>query len=82
MEKLLKYLNSLSKADRSAYVGACETTEGYLRKAISKGQRLGESLCIALERESGRIVQCEDLHADVDWDYLRGTPKSKEANHA
>ena len=71
MEKLLKYLNSLNKADRSAYVVACETTEGYLRKAISTGQRLGESLCIALDRESAAVVRCEDIRPDVDWEYLR-----------
>lgn len=73
MDKLLKYLNSLNKADRSAFVAACKTSEGYLRKAISKGQSLGEGLCIAIERESARAVRCEDLRPDVDWAYLRGT---------
>lgn len=71
MEKLLSYLNSLPKEARSNYVGRCRTSEGYLRKAISKGQRLGEGLCISLDRESGGTVRCEDLRPDVDWAYLR-----------
>lgn len=73
MEKLLAYLNSLPKAERTDLVARCETSEGYLRKAISKGQRLGESLCINLERESGRAIRCEEMRPDVDWAYLRAT---------
>lgn len=72
MDKLLKHLNSLNKADRSAFVAACETSEGYLRKAISTGQKIGERLCIAIDRESQGAVRCEDLRTDVDWEYLRG----------
>lgn len=71
MDKLLAYLNSLPKTERVDLVMRCKTSEGYLRKAISKGQRLGESLCISLERESSRAVLCEDLRPDVDWAYLR-----------
>lgn len=80
MEKLLAYLNSLPKAERTDLVTRCETTEGYLRKAISKGQRLGESLCINLERESGRAIRCEEMRPDVDWAYIRSTnPTTQEA---
>lgn len=71
MDKLLAYLNSLAKAERLDLVTRCETSEGYLRKAISKGQRLGESLCINLDRETGGAIRCEDLRPDVDWAYLR-----------
>lgn len=82
MDKLLAYLNGLTKAERSALAIRCETSEGYLRKAISKGQRLGERLCINLERESGRAIRCEELRPDVDWAYLRATqPPSQEAAH-
>jgi DNA-binding transcriptional regulator YdaS (Cro superfamily) len=73
MDKLLTYLNGLPKADRQAFVARCDTSEGCLRKAISKGQRLGESLCIAIDRESGGAVRCEDIRTDVDWAYLRNT---------
>lgn len=71
MQTLLNYLNGLGKADRASFVERCGTSEGYLRKAISKGQRLGEGLCIAIDRESLRAVRCEDLRPDVDWAYLR-----------
>ena len=73
MDKLLAYLNSLPKVGRFDFVTRCETSEGYLRKAISKGQRLGESLCINLDRESGGEIRCEDMRPDVDWAYLRAT---------
>lgn len=42
-----------------------------MRKAISTGQKIGESLCIRIERESSRAVRCEDIRPDVDWLYLR-----------
>nr|WP_254699914.1 YdaS family helix-turn-helix protein [Trinickia violacea] len=51
----------------------CGTTIGYLRKALSAGQRLGESLCINIDRESRGAVCCEDLRDDVDWAHLRDT---------
>lgn len=79
MDKLLTYLNSLPKAERQGFVTRCITSEGYLRKAISKGQRLGESLCINLDRESGGAVRCEDLRPDVDWAYLRASNPATEA---
>lgn len=73
MDKLRTYLNSLPKAERAAYVDACGTSESYLRKAISTGQRLGVELCISLDRESKGIVKCERLRPDVDWAYLRSS---------
>ena len=71
MDKLLKYLNSLTKDDRAAYVTACGTSEGYLRKAASRHQAFRAELCILLERESGGAVRCEDLLPDADWAYIR-----------
>lgn len=73
MEKLLAYLNGLSKADRVIFTLACHTSEGYLRKAISVGQQLGESLCINIDRESLGAVPCEVLRPDVDWAHLRAS---------
>jgi DNA-binding transcriptional regulator YdaS (Cro superfamily) len=71
MDKLLKYLNSLEKEARAAYAAACGTTEGYLRKAVSRDQKFNAELCISLERESGGAVRCEDLLPDADWAYIR-----------
>lgn len=74
MKKLLSYLNGLPTTEQVNFAQRSGTTVGYLRKAISKGQQLGEGLCINLERESGRAVLCEDLRDDVDWAYMRNTP--------
>lgn len=82
METLRTYLNSLSSQDQSVFCDRCKTSVGYLRKAISVGQKIGESLAIVIERESGGAVRCEDLRPDVDWAYLRGTNKQESARAA
>lgn len=73
MDQLRAYLNSLSPGDQAAFATRCGTSLGYLRKALSKGQALGEKLCINVERESDRAVLCEQLRGDVDWAYMRGS---------
>lgn len=73
MKALLDYLSRMPAAERETFARRCGTTIGYLRKAASVGQRLGESLCISIERESHRAVLCEQIRPDVDWGYLRGT---------
>lgn len=73
MNTLLAYLNSLSPEEQTAFAARCDTSIGYLRKAISIDQRLGESLCINIERESGGAVRCEDIRPDTDWAFLRGS---------
>jgi DNA-binding transcriptional regulator YdaS (Cro superfamily) len=82
MDKLRAFLNNLGKSERAEFCAACETTERYLRKAVSVNQRLGESLCINIDRESRGAVCCEDLRPDVDWAYLRGTAKDERAGGA
>jgi DNA-binding transcriptional regulator YdaS (Cro superfamily) len=74
MKKLLDYLNRLTPPEQAEFARRSGTTVGYLRKAISTGQRIGETICINLERESGRAVVCEDLRSDVDWAFIRNTP--------
>lgn len=73
METLRDHLNSLSPREQAEFAERCNTSLGYLRKAISIDQRLGADLVIAIERESGGKVRCEELRDDVDWSYLRGT---------
>ncbi len=79
MEKLLNYLNSLPSDEQKTFCLQCGTTVGYLRKAVSLGQKIGESLCINIERESQRKVVCEDLRPDVDWAFVRKHPKKRAA---
>lgn len=73
MESLRSYLNSLTAAEKDEFRRACNTSIGYLRKAICEGDLLRESLCIAIERESGGRVRLEDLRPDVDWAYVRNS---------
>ena len=71
MKELLTYLNSLPVTEQQAFARRADTSVGYLRKACSMRQRLGADLVIALERESGGALRCEQLRPDVDWAYLR-----------
>lgn len=82
MKAVLKYLSSLDPGERDAFARRCGTSVGYLRKAASAGQKLGESLCIAIERESCRSVLCEQIRPDVDWAFLRGTAPLAEGQVA
>lgn len=78
MITLRTYINSLPTDAQRAFAERCGTSVGYLRKAISVGQPIRESLCINIERESAAKVRCEDLRPDVDWAYLR----QSGANHS
>jgi len=70
---LKTYLEGLSSDERAALATACDSTVGHIRN-VSYGYRsCAEKLAIALERESGGEVRCEDLRPDVDWQFLRNT---------
>ena len=72
MDKLLAYLNGLPPDDQKAFAARCNTTVGYLRKACSVGQQLGDMLCLRIGIESAGVIRPEDLAPGVDWHYLRG----------
>ncbi|MCO1361021.1 helix-turn-helix domain-containing protein [Burkholderia multivorans] len=61
MEKLKVFLNSLTTAKQREFAQRVGTSINYLRKAICRKQQLGAAFCIAIERESGGAVCCEDL---------------------
>jgi DNA-binding transcriptional regulator YdaS (Cro superfamily) len=82
MDDLIAYLNKLPVDEREPFAKRCGTTVGYLRKAASVGQRLGEGICIGVERETGGVIRCESLRDDVDWDYIRGTKSAKGSRRA
>lgn len=71
MENLRLFLNSLSTDEQAAFALRCETSVGYLRKAISIGQPISEKTVIAIERETHGRIRCEELRPDVDWHVLR-----------
>jgi DNA-binding transcriptional regulator YdaS (Cro superfamily) len=80
MDTLLTYLNSLPTTEQAYFAARCGTTVGYLRKACSIGQRIGEKLCIDIEKATSGQVRCETLRPDVDWAYLRNSDcKHQEA---
>lgn len=79
MDDIITYLNSLEVAAQHDFASRCGTSVGYIRKAVSAKQKIGESLCINFERESKGVVRAESLRPDVDWAFLRGTKKRKAA---
>jgi len=66
MEELLRFLNELPKDAQHAFAAKCKTSLGYLRKACSKGQKLGPVLCVLLERHSKGRVSRKVLHPN-EW---------------
>jgi DNA-binding transcriptional regulator YdaS (Cro superfamily) len=73
MEKLRLLLNGIPTAEQRDFATRCGTSVGYLRKAISSGQKIAESTCINIERESCGAVRVEDLRTDVDWAVIRNS---------
>ena len=61
MEELRIFLNSLSSDEQRMFACECGTSIGYLRKALSKGQVLGASLCVLIERASNGEVTRQQL---------------------
>lgn len=79
MSTLLTHLNSLPVPEQVMFARRCKTSVGYIRKAVSKGQRFDVALCISFERESGGAVRCEEVRPDVDWSFLRGSKHKRAA---
>ena len=71
MQKLAAYINGLPFEQRKAFAGRCETSIGYLRKAVSLRQRLGIELCARIEVASGGEVTGAYLRPDADWEAIR-----------
>lgn len=66
MEILRMYLNALSLEQQREFANQCETSLEYLRKAISKKQKLGPALSVLIESRSCGAVSRKSLHPD-DW---------------
>jgi DNA-binding transcriptional regulator YdaS (Cro superfamily) len=64
MDKLIAYLNSLTKEKRAEFAARCGTSEGYMRKARSTNQRFRCELCVRIEMVSGGAVTRPDLRDD------------------
>lgn len=77
--ELKSYFRGLSQEAREQFCARCGSTYKYLRLVSYGAKTPGESLAIAIERESAGAVTCEELRPDVDWAYLRGTAKREAA---
>lgn len=82
MECIRTYLNSLPVAQQEKFAADCGTTLGYLRKALSTGEDIRESVVINMERESKGAIPCEKVRPDVDWAVLRGKPRPRASSRA
>ena len=71
MEKLRTYLNHRTTDEQFHFARRCGTTIGYLRRRISDRGNIGPGIVMAIERESGGEVRCEDLRPYIDWSVLR-----------
>lgn len=72
---LKTFLKSMSLTERVGFADKCGTTYPHLRNVAYGLRKAAEKLSIAIERESGGLVRCEELRPDVDWAYIRGTAK-------
>jgi len=66
MDTLRIYLNALTIGEQRDFATKCCTSVEYLRKAISKKQKLGPALSVLIESSSDGSVSRKDLHPD-DW---------------
>jgi len=73
MNELRSYINSLPQEARDEFARRVGTSIRYLRKAISKGQKIGSGYAVAIERETAGVVRVEQIRPDVDWAVIRGT---------
>jgi DNA-binding transcriptional regulator YdaS (Cro superfamily) len=71
--ELKSFLKTMSLLERDEFAKRCGTTAGHLRNIAYGDRSCGESLAIAIDRESDSSVTCEELRSDVDWAHLRGS---------
>jgi len=65
MDTLRSYLSTLSPADQADYARRAGTSIGYLRKALSVGQRFDGALVRQLHIQSGGEVSLTELRPDI-----------------
>ena len=78
MDTLRTNLATMPPAEQADYANRAGTTIGYLRKAMSKGQRFDGALARRLDEESGGAVSRHDLRPDI----FGPAPKKKGVRRA
>lgn len=71
--KLIDYLNAIPVEARESFAARCGTSFDYLRQVGYGNRACSEKLAINLERESGRMLTCEELCPTTDWAFIRAT---------
>ena len=72
--KLIDYLNAIPVEARESFATRCGTSFNYLRQVGYGNRPCPEKLAINLERESNRILVCEELCPEADWAFIRANP--------
>ncbi|MBB3856783.1 hypothetical protein FHY29_002156 [Xanthomonas arboricola] len=65
MDTLRSYLTTLTPAEQADYAARAGTSIGYLRKAMSKGQRFDGGLVRQLHVQSQGAVSLTELRPDI-----------------
>lgn len=60
---------------QKALADALEVSPSTVNQWVSEIRPIPAEHCPTIEKLTGGAVRCEDLLADVDWAYLRGTKK-------
>lgn len=71
--KLIDYLNAIPVEARDPFAKRCGTSFDYLRQIGYGNRPCPEKIAINLERESNRILLCEELCPEADWAFIRST---------
>ncbi len=69
--RLLAYLKSLNREAKQALAAELETSVEYLFQIARGYRRTSAEFAVAIDRETGGAVPCEDLLPDMDWAHLR-----------
>jgi DNA-binding transcriptional regulator YdaS (Cro superfamily) len=72
--KLIDYLNAIPVEARESFAARCGTSFDYLRQVGYGNRACTEKLAINLERESSRMLTCEELCPGTDWAVIRSAP--------
>jgi DNA-binding transcriptional regulator YdaS (Cro superfamily) len=68
--ELKKFWSGMKMVDRERFAAACGTTAGYIRNIVYGPRPCPVWLAVAIDRESGGILDCRDLAPEIDWTYL------------
>lgn len=71
--ELLDYIRPLDKGARAELASRCKMSPGQLEHIAWRRRRANAAHAVLIERETDRVVRCETIRPDVDWQYIRST---------